>query len=268
MKKLLLSLVLISFSFFVKAQFPADTTFDAYNFTAYSVQGDTLTLFDTLDKGNTVIIDFFTTSCGPCHYYAPTMDSVYKRYVELNQNVTVWAVDKNHNNASVIDFVNQYSLTNPAISGQEGKGYEIFKDYANIQGYNFGTPLYAVVCPSKKVFWNVNYPPVVDGFDSYIQKCKTLSNETINETDVYYNIFPNPVSKLRNVNINLNSIPENGSQIMICDITGKIIYRNNFKSEKNISISLSQLQIEKGIYIVHVLIDNTKMQSQLLQIIE
>ena len=56
-------LIFILFSAFTIASVSAQTTLDtAVNFTAKDVYGNTIELFDILDEGQMVVIDFFSTA--------------------------------------------------------------------------------------------------------------------------------------------------------------------------------------------------------------
>jgi len=77
-KYISLLFVIISFSGF--AQLPVGSV--APNFTLTDINGTTHTLYDYLDQGKTVVLDFSTTWCVPCWDYheAHTLDSVYAKY--------------------------------------------------------------------------------------------------------------------------------------------------------------------------------------------
>jgi len=59
MKKILLALVMLVFVFALSAQTLLDT---ALNFTVKDTYGNTIELFDILDEGKMVVIDFFSTT--------------------------------------------------------------------------------------------------------------------------------------------------------------------------------------------------------------
>ena len=82
MKKILLLVAAVVFSFGLKAQCPLN---QAVDFTATDCHGNTIHLFDILDGGQSVLIDFFYTTCGPCQQATPkVVESYYS--MGCNQN--------------------------------------------------------------------------------------------------------------------------------------------------------------------------------------
>ena len=68
MKKLFTLMLALAIGFGLKAQCPLT---EAVDFDAVDCHGTQVNLFDILDGGQAVLIDFFFTTCGPCQQATP-----------------------------------------------------------------------------------------------------------------------------------------------------------------------------------------------------
>ncbi|RME97533.1 MAG: T9SS C-terminal target domain-containing protein [Bacteroidetes bacterium] len=80
MKKIFTLLAMCSLVWGVQAQLPSGTI--APDFTTTDLDGNEFNLYDKLDEGYTVILDFSATWCGPCWAYAQAghLDRVWEEY--------------------------------------------------------------------------------------------------------------------------------------------------------------------------------------------
>ena len=76
MKKLLLAICTFS-TFTLNAQTTLTTAVD---FTAKDIDGNTFNLFDKLDQGKFVFLDFMFTTCGPCQNTGPKLHEAFITY--------------------------------------------------------------------------------------------------------------------------------------------------------------------------------------------
>jgi len=78
----------------------------------------------------------------------------------------------------------------------------------------------------------------------------------------YIDIYPNPASD--NVTLTINSYVSESYGIIICDLTGKVIYNNKLDcriGENDFSIKLPNLQ--KGLYFVNITKENKTVSKKL-----
>nr|MBA2422908.1 hypothetical protein [Chitinophagales bacterium] len=69
----------------------------AIDFTITTTDGVERNLFNTLDGGSTIMLDFFFTTCYYCIEYAPVIDEVYLEHGAGNWNFDIWGIDDGDN---------------------------------------------------------------------------------------------------------------------------------------------------------------------------
>jgi len=133
-------LLSITFSF---SQTPVT---EAIDFTATDVEGHEWNLFNLLDSGQWVCIDFFFTTCGPCQETAPKVNEAFNYFGCNSSNVTFLAIDNGDTDAECIVFDETYGVEYPTISGVEGGGTQICNNY-QIVAY----PTVILIAPDHQV---------------------------------------------------------------------------------------------------------------------
>lgn len=128
MKKLFTLMLALAFGFGLKAQ---TTLTQAVDFTATDIHGNEIHLFDILDSGQAVLIDFFYTTCGPCQNATP---KVVQSYTSMGCNMyDVYYVEIDYGGygdtqATCLNWVNNYGIEYPTIAGPDG-GNTIINQY-------------------------------------------------------------------------------------------------------------------------------------------
>lgn len=127
MKRLL---TIIAVLFAITAGLHAQNTnlTEAVDFTATDCHGNEIHLFEILDRGQAVFIDFFFLTCGQCQVIAPYINGAYTATGCNQHDVFFMEISYIDNNNNCQQWINQYGVEYPTI-GSEGGGNEIFDLY-------------------------------------------------------------------------------------------------------------------------------------------
>lgn len=216
-KKYLPALLCCVFQMTAKAQVGST----APDFTATDTHGETHTLYDYLEDGKVVVLDFFFTTCGPCQFYSPQVNLAYEKYGCNTADVIFMAIDWGDTNAEVIAYDEEYQIEYPSISGTEGGGNAIVNAY-NVTGF----PTFFVIDSTKKIIDQID-PPTLQVFDfrfaqhgiSPAECAVTSVSGLFSEAGI--SLFPNPVDGGR-LNVSLPATFSEVFDLRIYDSLGKL----------------------------------------------
>ena len=198
MKKLVTLFLALAIGFGLKAQCPLT---QAVDFTATDVHGTEVHLFDILDGGQYVLIDFFFTTCGPCQQATPkVVESYYLMGCNMH-DVFYMEIATGDSDAACLNWVNTYGVEYPTISGQAG-GTTICNQY-QIGAY----PTLIVIAPDRSIvvqdLWPINNAQTVvntlEGLGLQQHDCNTpsynpqvsITVDQVLETEVTATFTPN-----------------------------------------------------------------------------
>ena len=188
-------MIAIALGWGVKAQCPLTTAVD---FTATDVHGTEVHLFDILDGGQYVLIDFFFTTCGPCQQVTPKIVSSYYSFGCNMHDVFYMEIASGDSHQACLNWVNNYGVEYPTISGVEG-GTQICNQYG-IPSY----PTIILIAPNHSIviqdLWPVaNAQTVINALENHgVQQhaCGaspevSISIDQVLETEVTATFTPN-----------------------------------------------------------------------------
>jgi thiol-disulfide isomerase/thioredoxin len=92
-------------------------------------------------KGKPVLLDFWTTWCGPCREAMPSVEKVYQEFKD--RGLIVLGVDAGEEHEIVADFLKKTPLAYPTVLSGEST---ILKDY-QVKGY----PSFVLIGPDSKI---------------------------------------------------------------------------------------------------------------------
>jgi len=149
MKKALLLLIALILGLGLKAQ---TSLTQAVDFTATDVHGTEINLFDILDNGQAVLIDFFFTTCSPCQQAVPKLVESYTAMGCNMHDVFYMEIATGDSEAACLNWVNNYGVEYPTISGVAG-GSGICNQYS-ITSY----PTVILIMPNHEIVIKDLYP--------------------------------------------------------------------------------------------------------------
>jgi thiol-disulfide isomerase/thioredoxin len=151
MKKLITLMLALAFGFGLKAQCPYT---EAMDFTATDCHGTEVHLFDILDGGQAVLIDFFFTTCGPCQQATPKIVESYYAMGCNMHDVFYMEISTSDGDAACQNWAANYGVEYPTIS-TNGGGNTICNQYG-IQQY----PTVILIMPNRQIviqdLWPIN----------------------------------------------------------------------------------------------------------------
>lgn len=140
---------------------------NAPNLELTDLNGVTHNLYDYLDEGKSVLLDFFIVNCTPCQEGSPYLDELWETYGPngTNQLEVISLEVYNNSDEFVEDAMNQWGVNNPVVNLDA-----IPDEYTPfVQGY----PHYFMICPDKSMsdYLEFHYPASSLFWEQSLNKC-------------------------------------------------------------------------------------------------
>ena len=227
---------------------------EAEDFHVKTIDGVPIFLFPLLDdEEQIVVIDFFSTTCGPCQDYADDFQRSYEAFGSNTGNVYHMGINWGNDNEGVREFDSIYGLTFPSISGTQGAGNIVFNQY-QIQSY----PTVIVINTAHEITDQYVWVPSEENIEAAIIAAGgilvgTNESERVDSPTVFY---PNPVSSKGTINLSLSEAAE--VSIEVYNIVGKrlVSKEQGFLQAGEHNIPLDVSQLGKGIYFIKLIVGN------------
>ena len=198
MKKALTLILALALGLGLKAQCTLTTAVD---FTATDVHGNEIHLFDILDGGQYVLLDFFYTSCSACTQTTPYVAQSYQAFGCNQHDVFYIEIDEGDSDMDCLGWVNTYGIEYPTISGMAG-GTSICNTY----GISY-FPTVILIAPDRSIVINDLWPitnaqSVISALEQHgieqhvcggqtLDPGVTISVDQVNYTEVTATFTPN-----------------------------------------------------------------------------
>ena len=149
MKKFFTLILALAIGFGLKAHCPLTTAVD---FTATDCHGTEVHLFDILDGGQYVLVDFFFTTCGPCQQATPKIVESYYAMGCNMHDVFYMEISDRDGDAACQNWANTYGVEYPTIGGPAGGG-------SICNTYQIGAfPTVILIAPDRSIIINDLWP--------------------------------------------------------------------------------------------------------------
>lgn len=202
-------------------------------------------LYDLLNNGNTVVLDFFFADCTPCKKLTPLMVDLYSEYGGDTGKVVVLGISDRDDDNKVRGFEQEFKVNYPSC-GIEGGGDTITSLFSSWFSF-FGWPTYAVICPNRNIFWNVDQSDSLNNVRLVIDSCNNTVSVMEQSKGEVPSIFPNPGTEFINVNLENKAI----DKIEVFSLRGKRLVSKEFSKYKT-SYKVETLGWESGIYFIRI----------------
>ncbi|HOI32624.1 MAG: redoxin domain-containing protein [Bacteroidales bacterium] len=170
------------------------------NFTVKTLDSELIELFPLLEDGKIVVINFFSTSCGPCQTFAHDFQIAYENFGENQSNVYFYGINYNGTNYQVAQFADIYQLFMPLSSGLEGGGNAAFELYETTS-----YPTVFILTPDGEIFNNYVWEPTSENItNAVIEAGGMLVGSSEIQQDKDARVFPNPASHQARLVFNLD----------------------------------------------------------------
>ncbi len=225
----------------------------APNFTVTDTHGETHTLYDYLEAGKVVVLDFFYTTCGPCQFYSPQVNLAYEKYGCNNATVFFMSIDYQDNNAQVIAYDEQYEIQYPSVSGYEGGGNDVVDQYGV-----FAFPTFYVIDSSKTIIEVID-PPTLQVFDFRFAalgiqpaNCDASASKQTNR-DEGLAFFPNPVDATRSLQVRIvGGDGEGAARFEIFNHIGQPVRNDQLEFNSRHEAEMSVADLPSGIFLLKI----------------
>ena len=257
MKKFFSSLFVVFIFITSQAQTPLDT---APDFSVRDLESNTHHLYEHLDAGKYVVLDFFTTNCQSCQIFAPKFSSSYEYFGCNFSNVIHLGINYGADNIDVVEFNELWGVIYPSASGLSGGGNKVALAFEVIS-----FPSIILIAPDRTIvnqqLWNSAVSPeeLLEGLNEAIISAGGIPLLCTVDTEQ----IPSPKKQqLSATNISSGEVMitnhhelTSGMDLLVYSADGRLVY--NRPMNKNVL----NINLKPGIYFAALLKNGSKIST-------
>ena len=240
MKKIYILLAFLLFGAGLRAQQTNLT--EAVDFTVTDCHGQTYNLFEILDRGQAVFIDFFFYTCNQCQVISPYITGSYTQMGCNMHDVFYIEISYTDSDAVCQQWANQYGVEFPTV-GREGGGNEVFDLYGII-----GCPTLVLIMPDRSIaiqgllqLYPFSAQDVVNAMQQHGLQPHDCNTTDIDENSEALTLFPNPA----NESVTLQG--DNLGEVSLYNVVGQKV--DTYIAEES-ELIIPTAKYQEGIYFV------------------
>ncbi len=220
--------------FFCVIWFKSNSQTIAPDFSLVDVNGTNVNLYNELNLNKTVILDFYTVSCGTCINNITTNENLWQIYGYNGDSLWFWGIEVGTaTDSTIVAFNQQYNVTYPTFSTSNNDSI--------ISLYNITyAPQYCVICSNKLMKFIT-----VSNLAAAINGCKQITNSTNIDYQAQKKWFKYYNNELHFYLLN-SELP---ATFKIYNLFGSLLYDNVLNSNADI---LNLFFLNNGVYLISI----------------
>lgn len=243
----------------------------AVDFTVTDVHGNEHTLFDILNGGQHVLIDFFFTTCPPCIQYQPDINQAHADYGCNTGDVFFFSMDAGDNTAEVLQYEADHDGEHPSISGTDGGGDAVVAAYG-ITAF----PTVILIAPNQDIVVQDIWPPSTANLETALngngisqQTCSSTGIEDYDlSTTAIAGTYPNPAVKESKMDFTVSVSSK--VEFEVYNLLGSkvaTVKPEQYKAGLH-TVDLPVDQLSTGNYFVNMVVEDTRVDVQKFSVIK